>query len=120
MGDRKQQQAAKAAFKVKYDKCLELCKMKAKRFRTVEKQEGGTARATTTTSISKEDCRCFGCGVWWSDCVQEGIEQFLFSSPCWEATTFKLDGREHLKHVTVAPCDLTGYGALQTTAGGVR
>ena len=50
----------------------------------------------------------------------EGIEQFLFSSPCWEATTFKLDGREHLRHVTVAPCDLMGYGALQTAAGGVR
>jgi transposase len=52
---------------------------------------------------------------------REAIEQFLAVSPSWEATTFKLDGRSHLRHVTVAPCDLTAYGCLQgALAGGGR
>jgi transposase len=51
----------------------------------------------------------------------EAVAQFLAASPSWEATTFKLDGRPHLRHVTVAPCDLTAYGRLQRVeAGGVR
>jgi hypothetical protein len=51
----------------------------------------------------------------------EAIAQFLASSPAWEATTFKLDGRPHLRHVTVAPCDLTAYRCLQgAVAGGGR
>jgi len=46
------------------------------------------------------------------------IAQFADPLLCWAQTTFSLAGREHLRHVTVAACDVSGYSHL-LKAGGV-
>jgi transposase len=50
---------------------------------------------------------------------RDAIAQFLVPREAWRATTFRLDGREHLRHVRVAQTDVTAYGAL-LALGGVR
>jgi hypothetical protein len=48
---------------------------------------------------------------------RDAVAQFLVPAESWEATTFKLDGREHLRHVKIDPNDPKVYGTLQ--GGGV-
>jgi hypothetical protein len=48
---------------------------------------------------------------------RDAITQFLLPAEPWEETTFRLDGREHLRHVRVATCDVRSYQGLLT--GGV-
>ena len=49
---------------------------------------------------------------------RDAIAQFLVPAESWEATTFKLDGREHLRQVKVYPNDPKVYGSLRAAAAG--
>ena len=51
--------------------------------------------------------------------TRDAIAQFLQPQEDWRQTTFRLDGREHLRHVRVAMTDIVQYGSLLAT-GGVR
>ena len=44
--------------------------------------------------------------------TRDAIAQFLRPQEPWAETTFRLDGREHLRRVTVAPCDVRAYAEL--------
>ena len=48
---------------------------------------------------------------------RDAIGQYLPAAPPWVRTTFKLDGREHLRHVTVAQSDPKVYQSLLVSAG---
>lgn len=48
---------------------------------------------------------------------RDAIAQFLLPAQPWEQTTFRLDGREHLRQVRVAASEVRSYQAL--LAGGV-
>lgn len=48
---------------------------------------------------------------------RDAIAQFLIPHEPWEHTTFKLDGREHLRHVKIADNDVSVYSRL--LGGGV-
>jgi transposase len=49
--------------------------------------------------------------------TRDAIAQFLLPREDWRATSFSLDGREHLRHVVVAPTDVAAYRALLTPGG---
>jgi transposase len=51
---------------------------------------------------------------------RDAIAQFLVPAESWEATTFKLDGHPHLRHVKVTPNDPKLCACLQAVAGGVQ
>ena len=44
--------------------------------------------------------------------TRDAIAQFLIPQENWRQTTFRLEGREHLRHVRVAQTDISQYGAL--------
>jgi hypothetical protein len=44
--------------------------------------------------------------------TRDAIAQFLLPAEPWEATTFRLDGLEHLRCVKVACCDVSAYRGL--------
>jgi transposase len=48
---------------------------------------------------------------------RDAIAQFLLPREDWRATTFSLDGREHLRHVVVATTAVADYRALLTEGG---
>jgi transposase len=48
---------------------------------------------------------------------RDGIAQFIPPPEPWSLTTFKLDGREHLRHVKVAATDLDAYQSLLVGGG---
>lgn len=50
---------------------------------------------------------------------RDAIAQFLIPQEEWRSTTFKLDGRDHLRHVKVQQTDISAYGSL-LVAGGAR
>ncbi len=53
---------------------------------------------------------------------RDGIAQFIPPPPpqeAWGATTFTLDGREHLRHVKVAATDVQTYASLLSVGGDV-
>ncbi|MHC4854243.1 MAG: IS21 family transposase [Planctomycetota bacterium] len=50
--------------------------------------------------------------------TRDAIAQFLLPQEDWRATSFRLDGREHLRHVRVARTDLSGYDRLLSAGGG--
>jgi hypothetical protein len=45
--------------------------------------------------------------------TRDAIAQFLWPREEWRATTFRLDGREHLRQVRVAQSDLQAYNSLR-------
>jgi len=45
---------------------------------------------------------------------RDAIAQFLIPTEPWEQTTFRLDGREHLRQVQVAANDVRAYQGLLT------
>jgi len=47
----------------------------------------------------------------------DGITQFADPLASWGQTAFTLDGREHLRYVTVAACDIGAYSRLLTVGG---
>ena len=49
--------------------------------------------------------------------TRDAVAQFLHSREPWQATTFRLDGREHLRRVKVAPPDLDAYRSLLAAGG---
>lgn len=49
---------------------------------------------------------------------RDAIAQFLLPPEPWRATCFPLEGREHLRHVKVAPPDVSGYRTLLSVGGG--
>ena len=49
--------------------------------------------------------------------TRDAIAQFLLPGEPWGQTTFTLDGREHLRHVSVTTCDLAVYRSLLPTGG---
>jgi hypothetical protein len=50
--------------------------------------------------------------------TRDAIAQFLQPREDWRQTTFRLDGREHLRHVRVRHADISQYGEL--LAAGAR
>ena len=48
---------------------------------------------------------------------RDGIAQFIPPPEPWGQTTFKLDGREHLRHVQVWATDVHAYGRLLSMGG---
>jgi hypothetical protein len=49
---------------------------------------------------------------------RDAIAQFLVPPEPWEQTTFRLEGREHLRHVKVAEADIGAYRTLLACVGG--
>ena len=49
---------------------------------------------------------------------RDAIAQFLVPPEPWEQTTFRLEGREHLRHVKVAEADVGAYRTLLARVGG--
>ena len=49
---------------------------------------------------------------------RDGIAQFVPPPEPWGQTTFKLDGREHLRHVHVCATEVHAYGRLLSVGGG--
>jgi len=50
--------------------------------------------------------------------TRDAIAQFLIPQEDWRQTTFRLEGREHLRQVRVAPTDVSQYGSLLAVGGG--
>ena len=50
---------------------------------------------------------------------RDAISLFLFPQQPWQHTTFRLDGREHLRYVKVAQVDISVYGQLLSEGGAV-
>jgi transposase len=48
---------------------------------------------------------------------RDAIAQFLVPQEDWRATAFRLDGREHLRHVQVAQTDVAAYAGLLSLGG---
>ncbi len=44
--------------------------------------------------------------------TRDAIAQFFLPQENWRQTTFRLEGREHLRHVRVAQTDISQYGSL--------
>jgi len=57
--------------------------------------------------------------VIWGAIRPDAVKQFLFDDPDLRSTSFTLDGREHLKAVSVSGTDISAYGDL-LAAGGAR
>jgi len=49
--------------------------------------------------------------------TRDAIAQFLRPREDWRQTTFRLDGREHLRHVRVRQADISQYGELLAAGG---
>ena len=49
--------------------------------------------------------------------TRDAIAQFLVPPEPWQETTFRLDGRPHLRHVKVASCDVRAYQTLLGAGG---
>jgi hypothetical protein len=49
--------------------------------------------------------------------TRDGVAQLLYSREYYRLTTFKLDGREHLRQVQVARTDLAAYRELMPVGG---
>lgn len=50
--------------------------------------------------------------------TRDAIAQFLFPQEDWRLTSFRLDGRDHLRHVQVMQSDIAAYNDLLFAAGG--
>jgi len=49
--------------------------------------------------------------------TRDAIAQFLIPTEPWEQTTFSLDGRDHLRGVNIASCDIQTYRQLLPRGG---
>ena len=49
--------------------------------------------------------------------TRDAIAQFLIPAEPWAQTTFRLDGREHLRHVQVTAGDVRSYQGLLAGGG---
>ncbi len=49
--------------------------------------------------------------------IRDAIAQLLIPQEEWRQTTFRLDGREHLRQVKVAQTNVAGYRELLTVGG---
>jgi hypothetical protein len=49
--------------------------------------------------------------------TRDAIAQFLLPREDWRATTFALDGHEHLRHVVVRDTEVSAYRALLPIGG---
>jgi transposase len=78
----------------------------------------GVLRLLETRSV-RQVTRAVEKGLRSGALTRDAIAQFLLTGQQWRATTFSLDGREHLRQVRVAQTDVTAYSALLAT-GGVR
>ena len=48
---------------------------------------------------------------------RDAVAQFLWPRQPWPMTTFRLDGREHLRHVRVDRAELSAYQYLLNKGG---
>jgi hypothetical protein len=48
---------------------------------------------------------------------RDAVAQFLWPREPWPMTTFRLDGREHLRHVRVNRAELSAYRSLLSSGG---
>lgn len=53
----------------------------------------------------------------WGAIRSDAVKQFMFDDPDLRQTAFKLDGREHLKAVSVSGNDVSGYDDLLAAGG---
>lgn len=95
-----------------------------RRLEDEEKREGGGTREyihvlrllethplpAVTRAVKK------GLGV--NALTRDAIAQFLIPQEDWRQTTFRLEGREHLRQVRVAQTDVSQYGSLLAVGGG--
>ena len=49
--------------------------------------------------------------------TRDAIAQFLLPQEDWRQTTFRLEGREHLRQVRVAPTEVSAYEELLAGGG---
>ena len=61
-------------------------------------------------ALTRAVTRGLGCGA----ITRDAIAQFLIPQEDWRATTFRLDGREHLRQVKVSTADIRAYQSLLT------
>jgi hypothetical protein len=66
-----------------------------------------------------EVTRAVECGLRCNALIRDAIAQFLIPQEDWRTTTFRLDGREHLRRVQVATTDVGAYSEL-VAGGGAR
>jgi transposase len=69
-----------------------------------------THRLPTVTQAVKQGLRV-------NALTRDAIAQFLIPQEDWRQTTFRLDGREHLRHVRVEQTDISQYGSLLAVGG---
>ena len=50
--------------------------------------------------------------------IRDAVAQYLILQEEWRQTSFRLDGREHLRRVKVAATDVCAYSALLGGGGG--
>ena len=50
--------------------------------------------------------------------TRDAVAQFLIPQEDWRQTSFRLEGREHLRHVRVARTEASQYGSLLAVGGG--
>jgi transposase len=63
--------------------------------------------------------RAIECGLRCNALIRDAIAQFLIPQEDWRQTTFRLEGREHLREVCVAQTDVRAYSEL-VAGGGLR
>ena len=63
--------------------------------------------------------RAIECGLRCNALIRDAIAQFLIPQEDWRQTTFRLEGREHLREVCVAQTDVRAYSEL-VAGGGAR
>lgn len=68
----------------------------------------------TLPALTEAVTRGLRCGA----LTRDAIAQFLAPREEWRATTFSLDGREHLRRVVVATTKVAAYAELLTTGAG--
>lgn len=74
-------------------------------------------RLLSTHSLA-EVTRAIERGLRCNALIRDAIAQFLIPQEDWRTTTFRLDGREHLRQVRVADTDVAAYAELVAGGGG--
>jgi transposase len=98
-----------------------------RRLENEEKEEGGGTREYihVLRLMEKHSVRAVARAVTkaldMNALTRDAVAQFLIPQEDWRQTTFRLEGREHLRRVQVARTDVSRYGSLLTAgAGGGR
>lgn len=95
-----------------------------RRLEDEEKEEGGGTREYIRVLRLLEKhplsavARAVKKGLGVNALTRDAIAQFLIPQEDWRQTTFRLEGREHLRQVRVAQTDVSQYGTLLAAGAG--